>query len=370
MEEIDKEIDEIDMSNLSKKEKLAILREQADKKRRGFNPTEARSPEIVVGSPLSKAVVENLDDDTLQAIKENAIKSAAMINKVPTGEALEQVMEEIKNRPALNDERTNPLDDERIRRIFISKDNKSQPVDIDSAEIETDSGGTDSGVTSGGDNKIPSEQDALKLQATNISNFQKAINERKDARLANIKASKAALKAQAQIDFLMGFSKGKRDPRDGSFLGGLTAMGQSAVEATKDFQKDIMALDREELDVLDKNVKDQFDLDTQTINLAFKKGELSRAERDYKLEEKKVNFLGITAGIDRAKDSAAFVISIMNNDDLTPGQKRQFLDDALANNVISLQDYRNALTDPDALKRNPGDDASGLDENVNITVNP
>ena len=371
----DEEIDEIDMSNLSKKEKLAILKEQADKKRRGFNPTEARSPEIVVGSPLSKAVVENLDDDTLQAIKENAIKSATMINKVPTGEALEQVMEEIKNRPALNDERINPLDDERIRRIFISKDNKSQPVDIDSAETETDSGGTDSGGTdSGGTSddsiKIPSEQDALKLQATNISNFQKAIDERKDARLANIKASKAALKAQAQIDFLMGFSKGKRDPRDGSFLGGLTAMGQSAVDATKDFNKEIMALDREELAVLDKNVKDQFDLETQTINLAFKKGELSRAERDYLLEEKKVNFLGITAGIDRAKDSATFAMSIVNNDKLTPGQKRQFLDDALANNVISLQDYRNALTDPDALKKNTGDDPIDLNTKVPITVNP
>jgi len=218
--------------------------------------------------------------------------------------------------------------------------------------------------------RIPSEQDALKLQATNISNFQTAINERKDARLANIKASKAALKAQAQIDFLMGFSKGKRDPKDGSFLGGLTAMGQSAVDATKDFEKDIMALDREELAVLDKNVKDQFDLETQRINLAFKKGELSRAERDYLLEEKKVNFLGITAGIDRAKDSATFAMSIVNNDKLSPGQKRQFLDDALANNVISPQDYRNALTNPDALKKNTGDDPIELGPKVPITVNP
>ena len=217
--------------------------------------------------------------------------------------------------------------------------------------------------------KIPSEQDALKLQSTNISNFQKAIDERKDARLANIKASKAALKAQAKIDFLMGFSKGKRDPRDGSFLGGLTAMGQSAVDATKDFNKEIMALNNEELAVLDKNVKDQFDLDTQTINLAFKKGEIDREQRDYLLEEKKVKILGITAGIDRAKDSATFAMSIVNNDKLSTGQKKQFLDDALANNVISLQDYRNALTDPDALQKNT-DDVEGLSPKVNITKNP
>ena len=147
-------------------------------------------------------------------------------------------------------------------------------------------------------------------------------------------------------------------------------MGQSAVEATKDFEKDIMALDREELAVLDKNVKDQFDLETQRINLAFKKGEIDKEQRDYLLEEKKVNFLGITAGIDRAKDSATFAISIINNDDLSPGQKRKFLDDALANNIISLQDYRNALTDPDALKKNTGDDADGLGPKVPITVNP
>jgi len=218
--------------------------------------------------------------------------------------------------------------------------------------------------------RIPSEQDALKLQSTNISNFQKAIDERKTARLNNIQASKDALKAQAKVDFLMGFGRGKRDPKDGSFLGGLTAMGQSAVAATKDFQKDIMALDREELDVLDKNVKDQFDLDTQTINLAFKKGEIDREQRDYLLEKEKVKFLGITAGIDRAKDSATFAMSIINNDKLSSGQKRQFLDDALANNVISSQDYRTALTNFDALKNNTGDEPVDLDEKVNITKNP
>jgi len=220
------------------------------------------------------------------------------------------------------------------------------------------------------DKGFPSEQDALKLRATSLSNFQKAIDERKDARLANIKASKAALKAQARIDFLMGFSKGKRDPRDGSFLGGLTAMGQSAVDATKDFNKEIMALDREELAVLDKNVKDQFDLETQTINLAFKKGEIDREQRDYLLEERKVAAQELTAGLTRANKSLTTALAIASDDKLTSGQKLQFLDDALANNQITIEHYRIARGGSSNVNTNTGDDASGLDENVNITVNP
>ena len=218
--------------------------------------------------------------------------------------------------------------------------------------------------------RIPSEQDALKLQSTNISNFQKAIDERKTARLNNIQASKDALKAQAKVDFLMGFGRGKRDPKDGSFLGGLTAMGQSAVAATKDFQKDIMALDREELAVLDKNVKDQFDLETQRINLAFKQGELSRAERDYLLKERQVAAQELTAGLTRANKSLTTALAIASDDKLSSGQKRQFLDNALANNQITKEHYRIAISDPSSLLNNTGNEPIDLDEKVNITVNP
>ena len=218
--------------------------------------------------------------------------------------------------------------------------------------------------------RIPSQEDALKLQSTNITNFQKALDERKTARLANIKASKAALKAQARIDFLMGFSKGKRDPKDGSFLGGLTAMGQSAVAATKDFEKDIMALDREELAVLDKNVKDQFDLETQRINLAFKKGEIDREQRDYLLEEKKVNFLGITASTDKANKSLTTALAIASDDKLSVPQRLQFLDNALANNQITAEHYRIARSGFSNVNTNTNDNASGLSPKVNITKNP
>ena len=217
--------------------------------------------------------------------------------------------------------------------------------------------------------RIPGVKDAIKLQSTNISDFQKAIDERKTARLNNIQASKDALKAQAKVDFLMGFGRGKRDPRDGSFLGGLTAMGQSAVAATKDFQKDIMTLDREELAVLDKNVKDQFDLETQRINLAFKNDEIDREKRDYLLKERQVAAQELTAGLTRANKSLTTALAIASDDKLTSGQKRQFLDNALANNQITKEHYRIAISDPSSLLNNT-DNVEGLDEKVKITPNP
>ena len=218
--------------------------------------------------------------------------------------------------------------------------------------------------------RIPGVKDAIKLQSTNISDFQKAIDERKTARLNNIQASKDALKAQAKVDFLMGFGRGKRDPRDGSFLGGLTAMGQSAVAATKDFQKDIMALDREELAVLDKNVKDQFDLETQRINLAFKNDEIDREKRDYLLKERKVAAQELTAGLTRANKSLTTAIAIASDDNLSSGQRRQFLDNALANNQITKEHYRIAISDPSSLINNTDNEPIDLDKKVPITKNP
>jgi len=218
--------------------------------------------------------------------------------------------------------------------------------------------------------RIPGVKDAIKLQSTNISNFQKAIDERKTARLNNIQASKDALKAQAKVDFLMGFGRGKRDPKDGSFLGGLTAMGQSAVAATKDFQKDIMALDREELAVLDKNVKDQFDLETQRINLAFKNDEIDREKRDYLLKERQVAAQELTAGLTRANKSLTTAIAIASDDNLSSGQRRQFLDNALANNQITKEHYRIAISDPSSLINNTDNEPIDLDKKVPITKNP
>ncbi len=219
--------------------------------------------------------------------------------------------------------------------------------------------------------KIPSEQDALKLMSGNISKFASALKTRQDAALKNINASKDALKAQAKVDFLMGLGRGltQGSGTGGGFFADLATGGQEAMASIKDFQKDIMTLNKEELAVLDKNVKDQFDLETQRINLAFKNGQLSREERDYKLKERQVAAQELSAGLTRANKSLTTALAIASDDSLTSVQKRQFLDDALANNQITTEHYRIALSGSSTGNNNTGD-ASGLDENVNITVNP
>ena len=63
-------------------------------------------------------------------------------------------------------------------------------------------------------------------------------------------------------------------------------------------------------------------------------------------------------------------MSVVNNDKLTSGQKRKFLDDALANDVISLQDYRNALSGSSNVNTNTNNDVDGLNKKVKITPNP
>ena len=216
--------------------------------------------------------------------------------------------------------------------------------------------------------KIPSEQDALKLMSGNISKFASALKTRQDAALKNINASKDALKAQAKVDFLMGLGRGltQGSGTGGGFFADLATGGQEAMASIKDFQKDIMTLNKEELAVLDKNVKDQFDLETQRINLAFKNGQLSREERDYKLKERQVAAQELSAGLTRANKSLTTALAIASDDTLTSVQKRQFLDDALANNQITTEHYRIALSGSSNVNNNTGD-ASGLGETVTIT---
>ena len=215
--------------------------------------------------------------------------------------------------------------------------------------------------------KIPSERDALKLMKGNIDKFSKALNERKKAALDNIGASKNAMKAQAQIDFLMGFGRGRRDPTDSSPFAGLAAKGQEAVKATKDFQKNIMALNQQELDLLDKNVKDQFDLATQSINLSFKDGEITRVQADERRKDLALQIQKINAGLSRANKSLSTVLTIISDDKMTSSRKGQLLDQALADNLITVEHYRMALNNPDALNPNQGTDPGGLSKKVTIS---
>ena len=182
---------------LSTQEQLAIAREEADKKRRGFDPREARSPEVTTGNIMS---VENLDDDTLQAIKENAIKSATIINKTPAGPAFEQVKEEIEKR-----KKTNPLDDKRINRIFPSLTKDKDIPEKEEAEIKDPSKtDTNSIINTLGGSSLTEDEQAIKDYLTKLDTLdadKEALQEkRKDKRTQRIKD----IKSQYKQDMITG----------------------------------------------------------------------------------------------------------------------------------------------------------------------
>ena len=214
------------------------------------------------------------------------------------------------------------------------------------------------------DTGIPSQRDALVESGKLIDTYKKELETRMNARLQNIEASKEAAKAQAQIDFLMGFGRGKRDPNDPSAFAGLAARGQEAVKATKDFDKQIATLNQQELDVLDKNVQDSFNLESEKLNIAFKNGELTRQEFMDSLEERKVRAQELIAGVNRQQSSLNNVMSILGDATLGPGRRVQLLKQSLANNLITAEHYRLALNNPDELTEKGGE--AGMGESVTI----
>ena len=214
------------------------------------------------------------------------------------------------------------------------------------------------------DTGIPSQREALVKSGELIDTYKGQLEERMNARLENIKASKEAAKAQARIDFLMGLGRGKRDPNDPRAFAGLEAKGQEAVAATKDFDKQIATLNQQELDVLDKNVQDSFNLESEKLNIAFKNGELTRQEFMDALEERKVAAQELIAGVNRQQSSLNNVLSILGDATLGPGRRVQLLKQSLANNLITAEHYRLALNNPDELTEK-GDEA-GMGENVTI----
>ena len=214
------------------------------------------------------------------------------------------------------------------------------------------------------DTGIPSQREALVKSGELIDTYKGQLEERMKARLENIKASKKAAKAQAQIDFLMGFGRGKRDPNDPSAFAGLAARGQEAVAATKDFDKQIAELNQQELDVLDKNLQDSFNLESEKLNIAFKNGELTRQEFLDALEERKVTAQELIAGVNRQQSSLNNVMTILGDATLGPGRRVQLLKQSLANNLITAEHYRLALNNPDELTEQG--DKGGMGESVTI----
>ena len=218
--------------------------------------------------------------------------------------------------------------------------NISNQKEADKTNSETDNdaiGGDKKGdVSSDVKTGLPSMREALVKKEGLFSDLDKSLTERMNARLANIKSSKEAAKAQAQIDFLMGFSKGKRDPKDGSFLGGLTAMGQGAVAATADFNNQIAKLDSQELDVLDANIQDKFNIESEKLNLAFKNGEITRQEFNDMLAERKVVAQELLAGKNAAATSLQTLQSLyddLENQKITSGKfeslKQQYIKEGI-----------------------------------------
>ena len=215
---------------------------------------------------------------------------------------------------------------------------------------------------------IPTESQAIKDLGTEISSFKTELDDINKKRLANIDASKNALKSQAQVDFLMGVSKGLlQGGTRGGLLADLTRGGQEGVEAVKDYQANLANLNNQELDVINSNLQDQFNLKTQAINLAFKKGELTREERKLAIDETNAQYTRMLTGINRASDSLNAVRSILTDNTTTKEEKKAELDQALADNIILPRHYRLKLDD---IKTGDADTTgSKTEKNFGKTVN-
>jgi hypothetical protein len=209
------------------------------------------------------------------------------------------------------------LDDERPADAQVPDKKEADKNNIVTKETQTTGGettGDKTGDAPGVDKKgLPTMREALVKKEGLYSSLGEELKKRTEARLENIKSSKEAAKSQAQIDFLMGLGRGKRDPKDPSMFAGLVARGQEAVAATADFNDKIAALDNQELDVLDASVQDRFNIESEKLNLAFKNGEITRQEFLDGLESRKVEAQERMAGINAASTSLQTIQSLLSD---------------------------------------------------------
>ena len=177
-----------------------------------------------------------------------------------------------------------------------------------------------------GVDKIGTEVEALPKLSDAYTNYAKSLDTMKQKRLDNIDASRAARKSQAQIDFIMGISKGLlKGGTKGGLFADLTRGGEEGVEAVKTFQSDIDKLNREELDILDKNLQDNFALVTENINLAFKKGDITRAERDMLIKERRVAAEEAAVGLRSASTSLDTIADLVSKKESQQLSQSEFL---------------------------------------------
>ncbi|MAK31169.1 hypothetical protein [Acinetobacter sp.] len=251
--------------------------------------------------------------------------------------------------------------------------------EADKTNIVTKQTQTTGGETTGGDKAgdapgvdkkgLPTMREALVKKEGLYSSLDAELKKRTAARLANIKERKEAAKSQAQIDFLMGLGRGKRDPNDPSAFAGLMAKGQEAVAATADFNDKIAALDSQELDVLDAAVQDRFNIESEKLNLAFKNGEITRQEFLDGLESRKVEAQERMAGINAASTSLQTIQSLLtdlDNQRIDSGEfeslKQQYIREGI---ILPRHANLKKVEDPDP---NKGDDSKLADTDPNRIV--
>jgi hypothetical protein len=265
------------------------------------------------------------------------------------------------------------LDDERPDDAQIPDKKEADTNNIVTKETQTTGGETTSDKTGdapGVDKKgLPTMREALVKKEGLYSSLGEELKKRTEARLENIKSSKEAAKSQAQIDFLMGLGRGKRDPKDPSMFAGLVARGQEAVAATADFNDKIAALDNQELDVLDAAVQDRFNIESEKLNLAFKNGEITRQEFLDGLESRKVEAQERMAGINAASTSLQTIQSLLSdldnqsiNSDEFESLKQQYIREG-----IILPRHAN-LSAKDIGDLDKGDDSKLADTDPNRIV--
>ena len=108
----------------------------------------------------------------------------------------------------------------------------------------------------------------------------------------------------------------------GGFLADFARGGQEAVAATKDFQDKLGKLNSKELDVIDANLKDQFNLSVQSINTAFKEGQINRGERELITKEIAAKYQLATVNIAQMSSSIKRVEDILSNADYTDAERK------------------------------------------------
>jgi len=274
-------------------------------------------------NPTEKQIQRKQDLQGLSAVREGVEGRIAREKEFEREQQQKQKEVLLKQKNNVSSRNNTPdMIEENVEQNIVS-DNNVDKENINTNKSILDSyGGTETAKQIG--SLYAGEKAAIENLKTTITGFGNALEESKNARLANIGASKDALRAQAQIDFLMGLGRGltRGGGTKGGFLADFARGGQEAVAATKDFQDKLGKLNSKELDVIDANLKDQFNLSVQSINTAFKEGQINRGERELITKEIAAKYQLATVNIAQMSSSIKRVEDILSNADYTDAERK------------------------------------------------